>query len=589
MAIVFDCPHCKTNYRLRDEFGGKTATCKNPNCRKVIPIPMPKTPVAVSPQDLDAFAAAAFGDEPAQKQASGEMIEVMCLGCDHKWMVEASKEGKNVLCPECRRPTRVPMRKKLEKADWRTGAGPTLAKKETGLDREGAFGTVGMGGISDQTAREIVKGREVEEEPEERRRKLLKRLAIVVPLILILAAGAYFAIKSRRVAASDAKMEDAVAEVKKESKDTKYHALIHRASGEYRARTSKSADDIKGALIDVQLARNLVKNMSGVDKDFILAEAAITQTELMGTTEQVSNGSHLAKDKVLSEIRQTVTAIGDADLRADVIRAMTRRFVADGQPTLAEEFVHQLPESGELVGQIGLELLRIDRQRFQGDAEGLLKKAGTAERPAVQALRLALGKQPAKEEKGAAPISAIAMAESAALAGEFDKAARAGGKFEERAKALAAAGNIASRQNHPKTAELLKAAAELIKGEAKGQVSMGVITRVCQQLTLAGQDQAAESLAASLPDDPSKSWARLSILRGRLPLANGAKADDGWLQPIGDPTKLPAAAKAHEEIARYNAANGHDYQGTVKSWPRGIAQPFGTAGLILGRDDAARK
>ena len=22
MAIVFDCPHCKTNYRLEDEFGG---------------------------------------------------------------------------------------------------------------------------------------------------------------------------------------------------------------------------------------------------------------------------------------------------------------------------------------------------------------------------------------------------------------------------------------------------------------------------------------------------------------------------------------------------------------------------------------
>jgi len=587
MAIVFDCPHCKTNYRLRDEFGGKTATCKNPNCRKVIPIPMPNGPVR--PADLDAIAAAAFADEPAQKQAAGEMIEVACLGCDHKWMVEASKEGKNVLCPECRRPTRVPMRKKQERADWRTGAGPSMAKRDTGLDREGAFGTVGMGGISDQTAREIVKGREAEEEPEERRRKFLKRLAIVVPVIAVLAAAGYFAFKSRRGAVADAKMEDAVAEVKKETKDTKYHALIHRASGEYRARTSKSADDIKGALTDLQLARNLVKSMSGVDKDFILAEAAISQTELMGTTEQVSNGSRLKKDEVLKEIRLTVTAIGEADLRAEAIRAMTRRFAADGQPTLAEEFVHQLPDSNELVAQIGLELLRIDRQRFQSDAEGLLKKAGSNDRPAVQALRLALGKQPAKEEKGAAPISAIATAEASALAGEFDKAARAGGKFDERAKALAAAGNIASRQNHPKAADLLKAAAELIKGEAKGQISTGITARVCQQLTLAGQDQAAESLAASLPDDSSKSWGRLSILRGRLPLLNGAKADDAWLEPIGDPAKLPAAAKAREEIARYNAANGHDYQGTVKSWPRGITQPFGSAGLILGRDDGARK
>jgi hypothetical protein len=587
MAIVFDCPHCKTNYRLRDEFGGKTATCKNPNCRKVIPIPMPNGPLR--PGDLDAIAAAAFADGPAQQQAVGEMIEVMCLGCDHKWMVEAAKEGKNVLCPECRRPTRVPMRKKQEKADWRTGAGPTLAKRETGLDREGAFGTVGMGGISDQTAREIVKGREAEEEPEERRKKLLKRLAIVVPLILIVAAGAYFAFKSRRGAVADAKMEDAVKELKDATKDGRYNALIHRASGEYRARTSKSADDIKGALTDLQLARNLVKSGGGADKDFILAEGALSQLELMGTTEQMADGSRLKKDEVLKELRLTVTPIGDADLRADLLRAMTRRFAADGQPTLAEEFAHQLPESNELVGQIALELLRIDKERYRSDAESLLKKAGANEKPAVQALRLVLGKSPAgKGDKGEVLTSAIATAEAAALAGEFDKAARVGGKFVERAKALAAAGNVASYTNAAKAAELLKAAASLIKGEARGEVSMGVVVRVCYQLTLLDSADVAESVVASLPDDSSKSWARLGILRGRLGAARGAKAEDSWLDGMSDPAKFPASAKAREEIARYNAAHGHDYQATVKSWPKGTVQPFGTAGLLLGKEDAKK-
>src|SRR5262245_37337297 len=64
LPLVFDCPHCKTNDKLKDDVGGKTATCKNPNCRKVINIPMPKTPVAVAaPADLDAFAAAAFADD----------------------------------------------------------------------------------------------------------------------------------------------------------------------------------------------------------------------------------------------------------------------------------------------------------------------------------------------------------------------------------------------------------------------------------------------------------------------------------------------------------------------------------------------
>jgi hypothetical protein len=96
----------------------------------------------------------------------------------------------------------------------------------------------------------------------------------------------------------------------------------------------------------------------------------------------------------------------------------------------------------------------------------------------------------------------------------------------------------------------------------------------------------AESLIPGLPDEPSKSWARLEILRGRLAAAGTGKAEDSWLQPIGDPAKSPAAARAHEEIARHNAAAGvADYQTTVKGWPKGTVQPFGSAGLILGRQD----
>src|SRR5947209_34764 len=164
MAIEFNCPHCKTHYRLKDEFGGKTATCKNPNCRKVIPIPKPTGAVlAAAPADVDALAAAAFSSEPVRIDQAEAMIQVTCAGCDHVWSVEASKEGKNVLCPECRRQNRVPMRKKEEKADWRTGGGgPSLAKRETGLDREGAFGNVAATGIAAETAREIVKDREAE-------------------------------------------------------------------------------------------------------------------------------------------------------------------------------------------------------------------------------------------------------------------------------------------------------------------------------------------------------------------------------------------------------------------------------------------
>ena len=90
MAIVFNCPHCKTDYRLKDEFAGKTATCKNPNCRKVIPIPKPNTPVLASKKvNVDELAAQLFAEEgaPGQKVAE-EQIQVTCIGCDHVWFVD---------------------------------------------------------------------------------------------------------------------------------------------------------------------------------------------------------------------------------------------------------------------------------------------------------------------------------------------------------------------------------------------------------------------------------------------------------------------------------------------------------------------
>ena len=63
------------------------------------------------------------------------------------------------------------------------------------------------------------------------------------------------------------------------------------------------------------------------------------------------------------------------------------------------------------------------------------------------------------------------------------------------------------------------------------------------------------------------------------------KADDSWLDQVGDPAKLGAAVKAREEVARHNMAKGHKYDDTVKGWTKGVARPFGLAGIVLGRDD----
>jgi predicted negative regulator of RcsB-dependent stress response len=618
MAIDFDCPHCGTHYRLKDEVGGKTATCKNPNCRKVIPIPKAQSNgKPVTQADLDAIAAAAFSGESTKAQGVQETITVTCSGCDHTWPVDAAKEGKNVLCPECRRPNRVPLRQKLEKADWRTGAGPTLAKKETGLDREGAFGTAHMGGISDTTAREIVKSRVAEEEPEERRKKWLKRGAIALPVIAVLGIGGYFLFKGRKESQQEARMEQAVAELKNGTNDPRFHALILRASGEHKIHSSSGKKDTDAALQDLKLARNDLNRpapakASDTDKNGILAAIAITMGDLLGTTAQVDKGERLKKEELVTELRHTLQAITDPELAADVLRALTRKFAEKGQPTAAEDVARQLTGNNmnpsDMVGQIGLELLRLSPDTYRPQAEDILKRAG-GEAPAVQALRLALGQQPPApknpvpapknpppasknpaDKKGAeSGPSFIAMAEAEALKGNVTAASQAAGRAgqsEDRVKALAAAAQAIIDTKPTEAAGLLDAAVTQAKA---GTPSTWVVVRLCRLLAKAGKFEAAESLMPGLPDEPARSWARLEILRGRLATTTG-KADDSWLTPVGDPTKSPAAAKAHEEIARHNASVGAgDYQATVKTWPSGTVQPFGTAGLVLGRLDRDRR
>lgn len=600
MAIVFNCPHCATSYRLKDEFGGKTATCKNPNCRKVIPIPKPSGngPV-VAPADLDAMAAAAFSDEPAKADKPAEqMIPVTCTGCDHAWTVEASKEGKNVRCPECGKVVRVPMRKKEEKADWRTGGGgPSLAKRETGLDREGAFGTANIGGISQGTAREIVKDREAQEEPEERRKRLIKRGLLLVLVAGVLSAGAYFAFQTRKEVKSDANMAEAVKEQKEQgTKDPRFEAVMVRASAEYKSRTASSAEEAAEALNEMKKARNSARPGPGAkgpanDSMALLAEVAVTLPHLLGTTEEVDKGVRFKKDVVVKELRQALESITDPELVAEVVRAVTRAAARKGHPTLAEDVAHQRGDSIELIAQIALELLRVNRGQFAGDAETLLKKLGNADTPGAQALRAALGKPGLSKKEGEPPPAPplAATAEADAIKGSpatAAKAARGVSRKDEKAKALAVVGQTLLDTNPTEATPLLVEASKTLR-ETQGAVSPWVSVRVCRLLGRAGQFDEAEALAASLPDDQTKSWGRLEALRGRLEALKDKKAEDAWLDPVGDPAKLAAAAKAREAIARHNAAAGFggDYQGVVRQWPMGSARPFGLAGLVLGQLD----
>ena len=594
MAIVFNCPHCATNYRLKDEFGGKTATCKNPNCRKVIPIPRangaaPHAP----PADLDAIAAAAFAEEAARAdKAAEQMIPVTCTGCDHSWSVEASKEGKNVRCPECGKVVRVPMRKKEEKADWRSGGGgPSLAKRDTGLDREGAFGTVNAGQITHETAREIVKGREAEEEPEERRKRLIKRGVLLLVGASVLGVGIYFLLQQRRIDRAETRMEDAVAELtgKNGTKDGRFVGLIYAASAESRSRLANSAEESNAALDEFKKARNSAKAGAkgpSADNAGVLAEVAVALPHLLGPSELTEKGHRQKKDLVGREIRQTLQEITDPELVAEAVRGVTRQGAKVGHPTVAVDVVHARPDRPELMAQVGLELLRMNRDLYRGDAERVLQGLEDADANGVQALRLALGRPATAKKDG--EVSQAATAEAAAIKGDGNAARQAVGRLPrpDQAKALAAVGQSLVVANPTEAATTRVEAAKALRA-AQGSVSPWVSVRVCRLLGRVGQFDEAEALAAALPDEQTKAWGRLEALRGRLEGMKDKKGDDAWLEPVGDPAKLAAAALARQVMARHNAAAGlgGEYQEVVKKWPLGTVRPFGMAGLVLGQLD----
>lgn len=596
MAIVFDCPFCKTNYKLKDDVGGKTATCKNPNCRKVIQIPKPTGPVKVAaPADLDAFAAAAFGDDTNKPAVVEQTIEVVCTKCDHRWPVEASKEGKNVLCPECRQPTRVPMRKKAEKADWRTGGNrPTLARVETG-DTDTIRNE--MVGISDTAAREFVKKQDAFEEPEERRKRRLKLAGYSTLTLLVVGAAVFFGLRARNEIKSDAKMADAVKEVddpKDGSKDPRHKALIHRASGEYRIRTAAGAEDSKAAMDDFKLARNALGAQAapGVDRNAILAEVAVSSADLLGTPDEVQDGKRVELTKVVTDIRQTLQRIPatEAELLADVVRGLTRKFAETDHAAALEGILIQLPNGPELLGQMALELLRLNKDKHRAAAEKLLKTSGADTIPSLIAVRIALGVPPpkaalnSKKEVPTEPLRAKVEGEVLKGNAAAAKALAKSGPRDDRPWALAAGGMAALDSDKQEAGDMLTEAAGLLEA-MKSPATDRVAIRVCRGLGKLGKFDVADKLANSLTDEQAKAWAKLEVVRGRLTDAKGKKADDAWMDGVGDPTKVAAAVKAHEEVARHNAANDQDYKKAIDGWAKGTLRPFGLAGTILGIED----
>lgn len=419
MAIVFNCPLCNHPYKLKDELAGKRATCKNPDCRKVIVIPAASglsiaelggivpdgpgkndTPLPTNAADIEAAALRALSETEQEREdkASQNVIPVRCDYCAHEWTEPLEKAGKNTLCPneECRQRVKVPMPKKGDAPhDWRSGANkPSLAKEnfEKPADVVDAEAKV--------VSREAWKeggGAEQELEPISLKRRLFIASIIGTP-ILVLAIGIWFLVSWRKSEGEVHHFDKAVTEFAEGRAELApaeaplFGGILELAAGEYALNPRQQEKDkaLAQSLQHFSRARNELQ--SGAQKDerrsaageryAVAGELALAILGLGGTEEQVNDGARLrwvpeaAAGRTLrqktvhtvhEELLYTVNLLqqggADFDTRSILTRRLARDLIRRGEITLASNiptFLFTPAEQPEARAIVALELYRAD-------------------------------------------------------------------------------------------------------------------------------------------------------------------------------------------------------------------------------------
>jgi len=342
MAIEFNCPHCATPYRLKDELAGKKAACKNPDCRQVLTIPAPratvpptvgppapppaaKPPAAAppkpprkdqtpapkppppKPEDVEAAAHAALADAPKDQQPGDAPVPVTCAFCDHKWTETRDKAGKNVLCPnpECRQRNKVPVPKDEKPKNWRDeDTGPSLRKelfeKPSDVVTSGDSGYVGKKSLEGAGAIDHLY------EPVPLKRRLFFALLILTPIVG-LGYGVWVLVTTIGGTRDDRLVADAIKDFKPDGlpagEGPLFSALLYTAAGQYELLETVAAQKeaaLKEALTKFSKARDDLreagkkddpKKGGGAVRFAVGAELALAQLGLGGTDEEVTAGT----------------------------------------------------------------------------------------------------------------------------------------------------------------------------------------------------------------------------------------------------------------------------------------------------------
>lgn len=641
MPIETACPFCKTKYRLKDEFVGKSVTCRTEGCRKTFVVmgqpvaasaPNKSKPVKAAaappqpPVDAEALAAELFGEEFETKKAVDRQIDVVCEVCAHVWKESATKIGKTVLCPECKNRQKIPEPKK-KSADWRDATGGRRAlEKGPELPKdlqEQTMQEVSIGALSEAGA---IEAAEVESRP-------LKDYLVFGGLILAIIAGVSFGVMYLMRSKADGNEAQMMAEATKEVEAIKndgplqkgqaplWRANLHLARSEYELRTNTPAG-LKASMKAISEARKELESLpQGFERDWLFAELPSRLVTLGGTEEQAQEDIRLrwsqssskappvgasAVTFVQNELRQMLSAMLRAGVgyewRVTSARRVSKELAKLGHAAVLFEILKQGFEDVEMLDVESSVLLTAQmngaaedsiRRNVDNYKQQLAARGAKERKPAALALFAQLNMSDVKVPINPINPGAVVLSETRQAYALLNLAQ---GKLEE-AKAIAnGPGPVSERLD---ALALLTEFTEQPKIFVDAALALNPDIDVRKRTTMSlfrlakaaaehGEIDSATKVAESLTDDGARELALGLVARGKWIVGKAVPSVSDLQRPenigkarLGHCVRLLNYARATAQgIKQAEATDEYD------RWKGGELRGFGYAGNALGLQDA---
>jgi hypothetical protein len=647
MPIDATCPACQKRYRLKDELGGKSVKCSNPDCRRPFPVPAagpaangkPAAKPAAKPKpktkkeleaEAERLANELFNEQPAETSTAKEKtVAVECVMCNHKWAEPESKAGKNVICPECKSRVRVPELVKKKVGDWRDATGGRrLMEKGPELPKD--LAEQQMQDVSIQAMQDAGAIEAPEVEPRPLREYILMAL---VPLIVIgLGVGAVvWWMKSSQQGQENEAMAVAMKDLEELKADDSpipkddrrlMRAGVYMAQGEYSARLN-TKEGIKEAVKVFAAARRELEASpkTQFERDALFADLAVAQLVLGGTDEQANTevrlrwspaGAKVAPvgggvvDFVQNELRQTLTKFSekevDKGVRLSAVVRLTRGLCKHGKPEILFEIVTQGFAPEDALEAQSLVLLVALREGTPDDKVRRLAEVIRDQLKADEKLRapwptLALFHKLGITDYDFKPVFPAPLGDGASVSPASRMAYAALYLTQDRvpeAVKTAASPPGPANERFPAMAILAELMADpkpLLEEAAKAKdvqpgnrLHLYRLTRVAAD---AGATERAEGFAKGIGDEGLREWATAEALRGKWAASKSSAATADLTLPT-EPAKLKAGqAWSALLFARHNARTSGDRAAGKQydEWAEKKLRGFGYAGMALGLQD----